>query len=492
MRPIRKAAGWAIRKALTWADVFGEGRRIGSGTGYADNFRGRRAPSPAELIEAFKGTAYACAILNAAGVVSTPLRLFARTGRGQAAPRFWPTRQLAPRHVKALAKRSGEQLVSGTERVDELLEHPFLDVLDSPCQGIDRATLLELMCLYLDITGDSWLHIRTNGLDVPVQLWPLPSHHATIDPTTMMMTLDDPVVEKIRFTGDHWWRDYPIGEVAWIKFPDPKDPWGRGRSPLRAAWESATVSEELLAYEQAMLANNARPDLLITPKDSDYPIGDTEATRLERKVNQKFKRAGAGGLAVFGEAFDVKPLGFPPRDLAQLQIRQVSKEELCNSFGVPVALLKTEDVNRANAEAAHLQHARRAIKPRCERIARALTEIAKRFDERLFVAFDDPVPEDSIEQREFHKTYLSLGALQINEVRTELGYPPIPGGDVTLVPTTLQPLETAVDPPEPVPAPAPGKKPPKPSTVDGAEEEDDEEDGATKAFDASILERWRY
>src|SRR4051812_47034138 len=55
------------------------GAGYGGGSWFSDSFRTRRAPSPSELVDAYKSLVFACVNLNANAVARTPLRLFATT-----------------------------------------------------------------------------------------------------------------------------------------------------------------------------------------------------------------------------------------------------------------------------------------------------------------------------------------------------------------------------------------------------------------------------
>src|SRR5262249_52467052 len=119
-------------------------------------------------------------------------------------------------------------------------------------------------------------------------------------------------------------------------------------------------------------------------------------------------------------------------------------------FDVPVSMLRTEDVNRANAEAGLEQHGRHAVEPRCKLIASALTRWTRSLDptgargwDRLLWAFDPAANADRQAEAELHKTYVSLG-LPLNVALTEAGYDAVEGGDVPLVATGLQTLESVI------------------------------------------------
>jgi len=427
--------------------------------GLVDLFGLRREPTIADLVRRCTNIAYTCAQLNAQAIASTPLRLYATTSAGQKRPRV-PHRPVSRRTKAAWSATRPDitKRVAGAEAVDEITEHPLLDLLDHPCADLDRCALIELISLYLDISGVTYLWPEQSGqtgvaVMLPAdRLWVLPSHQVT--PTRDLDTRDDPALTRVArydYVGDRITRTYTADELIVIRMRALTDPYLRPWSPFRAAWESVLIHDEYLAYEQAIVTNRARPDYLITPADAAMPLGEEEARRIEASLVQRFGRSASGRPLVARGALSVTPLAFPPRDMADLDIRRSAKVEICNAFQVPIALLESKDVNRANAEAAHVAHGRLAIRPRCRRIDAALTRgLAARYDERLFFAFDDPVPDDAETRARVYGMWLDHGVLSINEVRTEEGWSPVAGADELLVPSQREPLSRLVDPSPPL------------------------------------------
>src|SRR5262249_25633229 len=123
-------------------------------------------------------------------------------------------------------------------------------------------------------------------------------------------------------------------------------------------------------------------------------------------------------------------------DLAELADLRASREEVCNAFHVPLAFLTTE-TNLANLQAAEHQHMARAIAPRLRRRDEKLNEqLVPLFDPsgRLFLASDDPVPANREMAARETEMHLKFGVRTINEVRSDLGLPPVPWGEVPLAP----------------------------------------------------------
>jgi hypothetical protein len=101
-------------------------------------------------------------------------------------------------------------------------------------------------------------------------------------------------------------------------------------------------------------------------------------------------------------------------------------------------------------DAALLQHARQAVLPLCRHLEESInSNLVPRFDDRLVFAFDNPVPADEALERENIKVFVGIGLMARNEARAKLGLPPVDGGDVLLVPSSVVPLDRALSPPDP-------------------------------------------
>src|SRR5262249_22147602 len=97
------------------------------------------APTPRQLLEAYADTAYYCANINARAVARTPLRLYVRT-RPSEAPTQHPTAELS-RKTLAELRRNAPRPLADADGVEELLEHPLLDLLARPCIDSDMSLL---------------------------------------------------------------------------------------------------------------------------------------------------------------------------------------------------------------------------------------------------------------------------------------------------------------------------------------------------------------
>jgi HK97 family phage portal protein len=408
----------------------GYGGGPGYGTGgpiFGDAFGSRRAPTATQLVEAYKSVVYACANLNAQGVARVPLRLYASTADRQARPKCGtrPIGKALASHLRRTTKaaRSAE--------IDEVVEHPLLEALDRANRDFDANLLVLYTVLCLEVLGTAYLLPSEGPLGIPDELWPLQAQYVSAEREG-----NSALVSRYRYFAE----TYEPDELIRVRRVSLRDPYGSGYPPAQAAFEYVGLGDKFVSIQENLLANGVRPSVIVSPKDPNMPLGPHERSRFESDANRKFSGPGAGRAWVIDGAVEVHPLTFPPSDLAELQISDNALVRVANCFGVPISLLKTEDVNRANAEAGLYQHALYGLSPLCTLIASALTRWARGFSEgraaemrlgwdRLFFAFDNPVPEDEERRARVFDVQIKNGSLLINEARGEEGLPPVAWGD---------------------------------------------------------------
>jgi HK97 family phage portal protein len=404
----------------------------------------QHAPSNTELLRQYKAMAYACSQINAMAFASVPVKLYVQTRKGEkkalCATRAVPRDQALWLHSQAHIDKRIRSAVA----IEEVEDHPLLDLLDTVNDYLDAFNLYELTSLYQDFNGSAYWWIERNGAGVlngvPKAIWILPAHLVTVQKSKT------DIISGYKYGEGPSARVYPPDEVIHFKIPSLLDPYRDGMPPARAAWHAISLTDKQYAYESHHMDNRARPDAIVSPKTEDASFSGDAAARFEERINQKFRKGGAGGIAVLENALHYEPVAFPAKDLEMLAFHRVAKEEIANIFGVPLPMLSTE-TNLANLQAARTLHARNTLWPRCQRFDQVINQrLIPLYDTsgRLFVAHDNPVPEDVEQQSRVHGVYLDKGVISINEVRAELGKAPEPWGDKPWLPFTLSQVDSEV------------------------------------------------
>jgi HK97 family phage portal protein len=383
-----------------------------------------------------KNTAFTCASINAAVCAAYPPRLYVATHSGQSTPKCL-TKRLDRGAEQRLRGRPGlPGFVSKARQLQEVLEHPLLTLLRKVNPVHNRFDLWELTTLYQEVVGSAYWYMKFGPLGVPEEIWPLPAQNVTPKRQVNSPRLVDYYEYRVGATPQRFRPE----EIIHFRYPDPRDPYTAGLSPLRACWEQVALTSEYLAFKKTLWENGALPGVVVSP---DEVISEEERDRLEAQWNAKFRRGGAGRALVSESGMRVSILAHSAGDLAALAEYGKTKEDVCNAFHVPLSFL-TSETNLANLQAAEHQHMSKAIFPRLQRRDEKLNEqLLPLYDPsgRLFIASEDPIPynqELAFKQQEIDLKY---GIMTINEVRQDRGLPMVPWGETPWLPLNWAPSD---------------------------------------------------
>lgn len=386
----------------------------------------QRPQDYASLIARYKSWVYACASKTASTIAQTRLRLYVR-GSTQ---RF-PTRELQPEQKAYIGK-----LQRASEEVREILDHPLLRLLHLANPHQTGLELFELTVLFQELTGNGYWYLPSNGLGVPYEIWPLPPQYVKIVPS------ETNFVEGYLYGKDPTkMRAFSAKDIIHLRYPHPGNQL-YGMGPLQAGLGAVDRAQAQADYKQAMWDNNARPDFMIK---SQYRLGEENRERLLadfRRLHGGPKRAGKP-IVLEGD-MEIEELGWSPRDTAMLMEAKYDRSEICAMFGMPTTFFEVTK-SRSEAEANLFAYATHTIQPRLRRLEAVINEeLTPRFDKRLFVAFDNPVPENRELELDEIKAFAQYGVLTQNELRDREGYPHLDGGDELTRPATLVPANAPV------------------------------------------------
>lgn len=423
-----------IKAAFTPEKFFNSSMTILRGEG------SKRAPFEYRAaVNAYRSWIYAAANLNAVAVASQPLRLYVRNK--STSTKLWNTRK-ASRRTKAYLFGDLEQrpsryaLTKAAEYGDdfEVVDdaHPILQLLSkvNPYQNGFDATVLRV--LYGELTGNAYIHpVIDQRLGVPVQLWTMPSQFVEVVPGQQ----GEDFIKAYRYGATEEQKrenTYAPDEVIHFKRPNPADMY-YGIGKVEAAWGAIMANEAIHEMDVAFFANKARPDYLLVVKS---PAHDDELERLEVSIDEKLRGSKRTGRFLTTTAdIDLKPLSFPPKDLAG---RENIVEEIAAVFGVPVSMLKANDPNLASATVGFASWKQTTILPLLRMDEETLNQnLLPLFgiEEDAFLAYDNPVSEDERFAFEKLRSMVAGGIMTANEARMREGLEPVedPMADSLLV-----------------------------------------------------------
>lgn len=247
-----------------------------------------------------------------------------------------------------------------------LLRHPALDLWEKPNNFMSRHDLVELSTQHLKLTGEAaWLIASDPRFPtLPLELWPVRPDWIT------------PVPDPKKFLAGYIFHG-PSGEqvpletsqVIHIKLPNPLDPW-RGLGPVQSMLADLDSVRYSAEWNRRFFLNDAAPGGVIELEDN---LGDTEFERLKDRWYDQHRGVNNAHRVAFLERAKWVQMMFSPRDMQFTELRHVASDAIREAFRVHKATVgQSDDVNRANADAADYQLAKWNVNPTLSRFQGAL------------------------------------------------------------------------------------------------------------------------
>jgi HK97 family phage portal protein len=395
--------------------------------------QGREIISPENyrvLIEAYKSWVYICASKNSNAVASAPLKLY--VGKTSKETKILVKTIKIDRKKEERIRKQGNLVPYHRKAVEieEVIEHPFLDMIKSVNPLINRFDLWDGTQLWLELTGNAFWYIHKNNLGVPVELWPLPPQFMRVVGSKDKIVAGyvyQRAVAKIPFENE---------EIIHFKFFSPSGGL-YGTGPLTAIMDSYIDDSNIRKFEATLMKNMGRPEAVLQSKE---PIGDVDFKRIKKRWRHNRSKE-SGGTLVLENGLEYKPITFTPREMNYVVGRKLNREEIAAAFGVPMSKLTTEAVNLANAYVGEHQYMQDTIEPRLRRIEETINEkLMPMYDENLFVAYDSVVPDDK--QFDLTERTANLGSYitTVNEEREKMGLEKVAWGEIPLANAGIAPL----------------------------------------------------
>jgi len=316
----------------------------------------------------------------------------------------------------------------------EIKEHQLLNLLYKPNKFFTGAEFWALAQKYKDIFGEYYIWVKSEG-----QIFEEKSVKELhlIRPDTIEMVFD----EKVGITGykKKGEKDviYKPEEIIRSYYPNPANQLD-AESLLTAGVKAIATEIQLAQYQSSILKNGGRVEGVFKFKTDK--LNATQLSELKDKYKEQYADASRSGTPLFlGGESDYQSIGLKPDELAYLESKKMTLNDICIMTGVPKALLASvDDVKFDNADASERIFIKETIKPLLENLCTKINEflVPKEFE----LEFEDPTPEDKQQARLDLETADKVYALTINEKREKLGLEPVKNGDVILVPFGLTPF----------------------------------------------------
>lgn len=320
----------------------------------------------------------------------------------------------------------------------EIIEHPMMDLLKRPNPFQGQVTFMKAVASYLLISGNSYIERVGPKTGPSMELWTLRPDRIAIKPHPIEK------VSHYEHNAGGLKTDIPRELVLHLKTFSATDDY-YGLSPLSAAAMATDVDIEALKWTKGLMDNAAAPSGFLKAKGELSP---NQREKLKKEIEDKFAGSANSGRPMLLEGdLDWTALSWSPEQSGLLDIRRMSKLEICQAYQVPPELIGDQEHKTYNnyAEARKSFYVETII-PLAEFYVDELNRwLAPTFGADIALT----VWKDGIDA--IHEDRLALWDrlkgtewLTINEKRKLSNLPPISGGDVILISVAMIPLGTVM------------------------------------------------
>lgn len=193
-------------------------------------------------------------------------------------------------------------------------------------------------------------------------------------------------------------------------------------------------------HNKSLLEKGARPSGILTTKNDEW-MPDDVYTRLEQQLKTFLQGAGNAGEVMIGENSDFRELSTTNKDMDYKTLIENATLAIYRQFKIPLPLVSSGAMTYSNYGTGQTALYDRAVLPRVRFLFSRLGNVLfPRFgdtDGDLVLTFDDKdIPALESRRIENTKSAGQIGVLKVNELRDEIGYEQVDGGDVILRPAS--------------------------------------------------------
>jgi HK97 family phage portal protein len=337
------------------------------------------------------------------------------------------------RSVRMIAEAAASVPLLLYDGVEEIEEHPLLDLLRQPSPDHTSADFFESWYGYLLVAGNAYVEAvalsgRLRELHVlrPDRMKVVPGEEGW--PEAFEYTVAG---QTVRFADEPLRGVRPILHVR--LFHPANDHYGM--SPIEAAASAIDLHNTAARWNKALLDNSARPSGALVYGGSDGRMTAEQFERLKLELEQGFQGAKQAGRPLLLEGgLDWKPLNLSPKDMDFIEAKNAAAREIALALGVPPMLLGIPGDNTySNYQEANRSFWRNTVLPLVARTAKAVSAwLAPAFAlpeagrQSLELRADlDQVEALAPEREALWARIERVSFLTLNEKRQAVGYAPV-------------------------------------------------------------------
>lgn len=310
--------------------------------------------------------------------------------------------------------------VASDEEIVEIIEHPVLSLLDEVKPNLNGFDLKSIISQYLGIIGNSYVEIVRDDEGLVTELHPLLSEYVTVYADNgkdgKILRYEYKVGKKVKVY-------QPEQIIHFVNYMPGNMIIGKGE--LELCLKEVALYNEYMDYEYYLNHNHAIPDYALIYKN---PLQEKDLKELYKQVDKRWGGIkNSGKPIVMSGDMDIKSLGLAPKDMGYQQGKSWLRSVICATYGVPLSMVTTEDINYANAVAGSNFFLKYTIYPKLVKFCQTLNEqLIKLYEEDgLYIWFEETYATDPKDLYANTVTAYSSGIISRNEARSAIGLEPV-------------------------------------------------------------------
>ena len=392
----------------------------------------------------YKGTPYACIRKIAPAIAAASLHLFIPEGNGNASK--FPSVKASRRCAIAddtknflLTRPHCKAAMAVNENVEELTQHPALDVFKRANGSMTRSQLFDKLGIDMVLHGNTYWHPIMNNADT------FPAMIQVIRVGTIKPVEKDGIV-----TGYEMPRRWPmppkkfkLEEILHFFYPNPHS-ISEGLSPVSAASQRISGEVGIATVQNSTLKNKGIPAGLVKIIKR---MGDEKFVEFKKEWSELYAGTANDGKVGFAQGdWEFIKLAQTLEEMGYIEGAKMLREFIANDLQVPISKLTMESSNRAAADAGNTEFLRDTILPNLTLIAEELTEGMIPLFPSLegtgaFYMFENPVGEDMRMKIMARRVNRTTGVTTPNDERQEDGREPHPSPEADQLAPVRAPVE---------------------------------------------------
>ena len=318
-------------------------------------------------------------------------------------------------------------------------QHPTQSCLENPNSVMSRYTFIKMLVTSMLLQGNGYAYIKRDNLGNAVKLFYLPPEYVTIIPPKHFA--DDIMYSVIGVKG-------LVESCNIIHIVNYTENGYTGISTLRHARNILGIAAETDKNALDFFTGGGNLSGLLTTKERRTKEQKQQIKNewYESTTNQPLNNS--KGIVVLDSEWDFTPITVNPKDAQMLDNRKFNVIEICRFFNVnPVLCYDLEHSSYSTIEAVQLDFYNQTLSP-------IIAKFEQEFKRKLFATGEQNSVEihfnttellrtDKSSLASYYNTLFNIGVMSPNDIRKELDYNAVEGGDTYFVQTNLMPVERA-------------------------------------------------